>query len=470
MFLLLCLCMQQTYVLMENRIILFFTGCFTLLLSSCLGSDDTDYSNEIAKNCQISAFTLKHDSIPELTTTKFTIDQISGRIFNQDSLPYGTVVDKVVASVTYMSPISLGKIEVIQEAVGDTLYWNGTDSLDYSKPVRFFITAYDGITKKAYETKLNVHQVVPDSMVWAKHNVTLPGASVAERKVVVFTTNDTERYHMYTKEADGNHLYVASTSDLGSWSSQELKGLPESPVKWEMLTEYENNLYVPSSDQKLYSSSDGNTWTLVENAPSVVSILGVLQEETTAKKPSALAIIASLDGTSQFASMDKSGVWLNGKVVPAQFPISGSAPLSYNLMYRERLFLAGGKTTGGSVLSDTWSTMDGLNWVSTNPTKGFSSREGASIALYDSTFFIVGGFDEKGQALKDIYRSKDNGITWVLSDSVVVMPNDYKARAYTSMIVDEADNMHLFGGKEAKGKNDLEELWIGRINRLGFKK
>lgn len=457
---------------MENRIFLFFTGCFTLLLSSCLGSDDNNFEYDIPKNCQISAFTLKHDSIPELSTTKFTIDQIGGRIFNQDSLPYGTEIDKVVATVTYMSPISIGAIQVMQEAVGDTIYWNGTDSLDYSKPVKFLITAYDGVTKKAYETKLNVHQVLPDSMVWVMEDVTLPGTTVAERKVIAFASENEEQYYMYTRESDGNHLYTASPSDLSVWTPQELTGLPENQINWEFLTEYENKLYVPSSDQKLYYSINGKTWEAVENAPSVISILGVLREETTAQKPSALAIIASIGGTPHFANMNKSGVWTEGKIVPTQFPLSGAAALSYNLMYRERLLLAGGKTAGENILADIWSTMDGLDWVSISPvpTHSFGNREGASIALYDSTFFLVGGFDKEGKALKDIYRSKDHGITWTLSDSLVVMPQDYKARGYASMVLDKENNMYLFGGKDAKGKTDLKELWRGRINRLGFKK
>lgn len=455
---------------MENRILLFFTGCFTLLLSSCLGSGD-DYEIDIAKNCQISSFSLSHDSIPELETTKFTIDQIGGRIFNADSLPYGTKVDKVIAKVSYISSISIGTVQVMQEAVGDTIYWNGNDSLDYSKPVIFLITAYDGETKKAYETKLNIHQVIPDSMVWTLENGNLPGTSVIERKVIAFAPENVEQYYMFTRNAEGNNLYTANPSDLSNWESKQLTGLPAAQVKWEFLNEYEGQLYVPASDQKLYRSSNGKAWEVVDNSPAVVSVLGVLKEEKTAKIPSALAIIASVDGLFHFASMNKEGVWTVGKTVPAQFPLSGSAVLSYNQMFRERLLLAGGKNAGGSILSDIWSTMDGLNWVSTNPLQGFGNREGASIAQYDSTFFLIGGFDKDGKALKDIYRSRDNGITWALSDTLVVMPQTYKARAYASMIVDNKTNfMYLFGGKDAKGKNDLEELWRGRINRLGFRK
>lgn len=456
---------------MENRILLFSTCCFILLLSSCLGSDDNNYDYDIAKNCQISSFVLKHDSISSLSTTAFTIDQVNGQIFNQDSLPYGTEVDKVVATVSYATSISIGAIQVIQEAVGDTIYWNGTDSLDYSKPVKFIITAYDGITKKTYDTKLNVHQIVPDSMVWNQENSSLPGVSVSERRTIAFTAEETEYYYMYAREADGYHLYTGSPSNLTTWTPQELTGLPENTILWEQLTEYEKNLYVPTTDHKLYRSADGKAWDLVDSNPLIISLLGVIHEETTAKRPSALAAIISIDGVSHFASMDKTGAWFEGIEVPALFPVTGSAPLSFNLMYRERLLLAGGKTSEGEVLADVWSTMDGVSWALTTSPNTFEAREGASIALYDSTFFIVGGFDAEGIALKDIYRSKDNGLNWVLSDTLAVMPESYKARAYTSMIVDdETKYMYLFGGKDTKGKNDLGDLWRGRINRLGFKK
>ena len=49
---------------MKNRIVLFIAGCCALLLSSCLGSDDTQY--EWSKDCQILSFSLSNDSIPGL--------------------------------------------------------------------------------------------------------------------------------------------------------------------------------------------------------------------------------------------------------------------------------------------------------------------------------------------------------------------------------------------------------------------
>ena len=78
--------------LMKNRIVLFIAGCCALLLSSCLGSDDTQY--ELSKDCQILSFSLSNDSIPGLKDVVFTIDQVEGKIFNIDSMPYGTKLDE----------------------------------------------------------------------------------------------------------------------------------------------------------------------------------------------------------------------------------------------------------------------------------------------------------------------------------------------------------------------------------------
>lgn len=455
---------------MKKQIYLICTSCLVLLLSSCLGSDE-EYDYDVVKNCQIISFVLKHDSISGLGTTKFTIDQLNGRIFNQDSLPYGTEVDKVVATVTYGSSISIGAIQVMQEAVGDTIFWNGSDSLDYSKPVKFVITAYDGETKKIYDTRLNIHQVVPDSMIWSKQTASLPGNAATERKVVVFGANDAEQYYMYTKEADGYHLYTSQTAEATEWTAKTLTGFPVSAVKLDQITEYENILYVSSTDNKLYSSEDGLTWISVETAPAIVSLLGVVNEETSVKLPSALAAIASVEGTSRFVRMNKTGAWEEGDNVDTGFPVTGFAPLSYSLMYRERLLLAGGKTASGTVKSDVWSTMDGLSWVLLTSNADFGQREGASVALYDTTFFMIGGLNAKSEALKDIYRSRDNGLTWELSDTLTVMPVDYNARGYSSMIVDEETNyIYLFGGKDGKSTKDVGDLWRGRINRLGFKK
>ena len=99
----------------------------------------------------------------------------------------------------------------------------------------------------------------------------------------------------------------------------------------------------------------------------------------------------------------------------------------------------------------------------------FDKREGVLLSAYDDKFCLVGGIDEANKAQKDMYFSRDGGVTWTLSDTLTVMPEDYKARGFASVLVDKDNFMLIFGGKENNNANDLDQIWKGRINRLGFK-
>ena len=137
---------------MKNRIVLFIAGCCALLLSSCLGSDDTQY--ELSKDCQILSFSLSNDSIPGLKDVVFTIDQVDGKIFNIDSMPYGTKLDeKVICTVKLASTVYT--CQVMQEAISDTFKPQRHIS-HKSISTRLFPTRWFGaFTKKALRTVLS---------------------------------------------------------------------------------------------------------------------------------------------------------------------------------------------------------------------------------------------------------------------------------------------------------------------------
>ena len=65
----------------------------------------------------------------------------------------------------------------------------------------------------------------------------------------------------------------------------------------------------------------------------------------------------------------------------------------------------------------------------------FDKREGVMLSAYDDKFCMVGGIDEVNKAHKDIYFSIDGGVSWTLSDTLTVMPVDYKARGFASVQV-----------------------------------
>lgn len=457
---------------MKKKIVLFITGCFALLMSSCLGSDEMNY--ELGKDCQILTFSLSSDSMPELKSVVFTIDQLSGRIFNADSMPFGTKFDeKVICTVQLASTVFT--CQVIQGAEGDTTYWNLQDSLDFARPVQFINTLWDGTTTKKYIAQVNIHQVVPDSMVWALYADDVTGETIKEEKVVVFGDPGAESYYMYTQNAGkGYQLYRSSVSDGRNWKELPLTGLPAGEVRLSQIYEYEGYLYAATTKGGLYRSANGQDWAIVESTPSIKALLGCIRVNDdftgAGKQPSALTAIIDKDGSLVFAEMNKAMDWTQGSAVPAGFPVSGFGHISYSSSFRARLMLVAGRDKENKLINSAWGTEDGKTWALLTDEEAtlFDKREGVSAAAYDDKFFMVGGINEAGKASSDIYLSADGGVTWQVSDTLVVMPKEFKPRGFSSIHVDENKFMYLFGGKETNNSNVLDQIWRGRINRLGF--
>jgi len=441
-------------------------------MSSCLG-DSKSYDSELPKNCQISSFTLQHDSISELSTTKFTIDQVNGRIFNLDSLPYGTEIDKVVCKIEYINAYAVTSLRVMQEAVGDTIDWNASDSLDFSKPVKFVVGAYDGITTKNYLAQVNVHHVVPDSLPWHLYTEGITDQTIREQKAILFNYGGKPSYLFYVQPAGADapySLYYSDASDLRQWTSLSLEGLPAGKIRLAQLTGYENILYLPSTDGVLYQSTDGLKWSPVEGTPHVSYLMGYVKESD--KQISVLTAITEENGTLYFASMNKNGEWAKGDQVPDAFPLTGFGNENYNLMYFEYLLVVAGKDKNNKLLNNCWGTKDGLSWANYTPSEAtpFSKREGVMVTAYDDKIWMIGGLNGDGNGLKDIYQTIDKGVTWSLLDTLVTLPDNYKGRGFSSLVVDDEKFITIFGGKTSASGNNEQEIWRGRINRLGFKK
>lgn len=466
---------------MKNRIALFIAGCCALFLFSCMGSDETEY--ELSYDCQILSFSLSNDSISELKGVTFAIDQLTGYIFNIDSLPYGTKLDeKVICNVGISSAVM--RCQVMQEATGDTIDWNREDSLDFSKPVKFVNTLWDGTTKKAYLAWVNIHQVEPDSMVWNMFKEGVPEEKVKEEKVVVVEKNDIPYFYMYIQPTNANvgyQLYRSTVSDGQNWEKLEVNGLPNGEVCLSQITVYENVLFAITTDGTLYSSQEGEEWAPVqiqENYP-VKALLGSLNADNdftgAGKQISALAAIIEKDGKLIHASINhqtRKWEWDESNATVAEgFPLKGFGSVSYSSMYRARLMVVAGRDKNNQLTSASWATDNGMVWaqLTAKDTAYFDKQEGVAVTEYDGKFFMLSGINESGKATSDIYLSRDGGISWNVSDTLVVMPQDFKARGFSSIHVDDEQFMYLFGGKETTDSNVLNQIWRGRINRLGFK-
>ena len=108
------------------------------------------------------------DTIVKSTVTgssyTFHIDQVNHRIYNTDSLPYGTDVEHVLVYLTtYNNSVAL--IQSIERE--DSLwYYSSTDSIDFSQPRKFIVWSSNGEGTSNYTVSVNVHREKTDVFTW----------------------------------------------------------------------------------------------------------------------------------------------------------------------------------------------------------------------------------------------------------------------------------------------------------------
>ena len=443
-----------------------------LVLSSCLKEEEQRTAPEWRKkNCLIASFSLKNaakakDSITGLSQVTFTIDQLRGEIYNTDSLPYGTRIShKLACQITYDDAISPSRVEFMPEATGKRISGRDADSIDFSRPVRIYITSYDRTEAKTYTVRLNVHQQDPDSMVW-QHIAPLLGRSdIAEGRIV----GHAGTYLLLARTANGLSAY--RSSDAQAWQALATTGLPAGKtLRAAEATVFRHTFYIYSTDGTLYRSADGAAWTAVAGAPAIAHLLGAVDTVTYGTRATALAAIIRSGDSLRFASMNAAGIWTTGDVVPATFPTSGFGSLSYEAAYRCHLLLVGGKQRDGSLTSRAWETTDGHTWIclNENTASGLPALQGAAVVMYDGKLYLVGGIKASNVASQTLYISSDRGATWHLAGRKLMLPAEFRARGYVMPVV-TADGYLIFtGGQASPGGDMIDEMWRGRINRLSY--
>ncbi len=436
--------------------------CSASLMFSCLGSNDEgEIDDWVLRNAQISSFSLSNDSIEGLSDVVFTIDQLNGQIYNKDSMPYGTVIDrKVMCNVQFDGYQSYISSITISDLAGDSI-WQVADSVDISSPVLIKVIPNNELYMKSYEAWLNIHQVNPDSAVWTTYSGLIPGKSFEDMKVLSYEGE----YFMYAKNGSSVELYKTKTPEQQNWVASELFDFPEDGLITQ-ITQYEDKFYMTTESGNLYRSADGEAWQSSIDMPFIHTLLGTLPESETNNEPLLSGIVKEGE-TLYFAVMNGYASWTMGAPLPETFPLSGFSATSYELRYSPRLTIASGTDAKGRLSNGVWSTADGFSWAElTNGNAPFSPCKGAGILQYDNCLYFIGGIGSSGEAVNEAFHSKDNGITWTAN--TVLMPENYTKRGYSSLFVDEDNYILLFGGKAGENTNVLNELWKGRINRLGF--
>ncbi|MBQ9216294.1 MAG: hypothetical protein IJ159_06025 [Prevotella sp.] len=154
-----------------------------VLMTSCLSSDD-DTNTEYYKDTAITAFSLTtvnqyihttttagKDSTYKKTLSSipvFTIDQYQGKIYNTDSLPSGSDLSHLLASISSKNSGIIVINYPTSTGSDSLLYYSSSDSIDFSQPREIRVYSNDGTSYRSYTVTVNVHQSETGTLLWEK--------------------------------------------------------------------------------------------------------------------------------------------------------------------------------------------------------------------------------------------------------------------------------------------------------------
>lgn len=241
-------------------------------LASC---GDDNKSSELSSDCAINAIVLGnlsriyHTYLDNGKDTSYSItvpgaayplhiDQINRRIFNSDSLPVGTAVNKV-----YFTTFNAdGIVSYRLESGKDTLY-SIKDTLDFTSPRIFTIFASDGSGSRSYTIDIKIHNADPDAYSWVAASPA--DNDVAKLESMRMIAKDGQLYLWGSKNGTNVVMTRKTGEGVALWTKKDISGTDGLQTKSINLFK---GKFVSISESGLVESENGADWT--ETATSLV--------------------------------------------------------------------------------------------------------------------------------------------------------------------------------------------------------
>lgn len=459
---------------MKIKFLTVITGLLTaaFMITSCL--DDNEVETEYSSESSITAFSI--DNIETqytqevngkdttLTATvigdqyPFAINQSQRLIYNVDSLPVGTNVSKVVASIT---SDGIGILMVIADR--DSL-WTSTDSLNFEKPVQFKVVAMSGVYGPTYTVKMNVHKQVPDSLQWS-HIGNNFNTTIQAQKAVTLG----DYIYVFAQQDGGAALTMANINDGNNWTSLlPLSSIPNADYSSAMA--WGNTLYILANND-LYSSANGTEWSKVNTTAKFSKLIANVYAGYNHK-------LYAIDTNNHFMQSEDGLTWKVNEEVPANFPVNhtsyAASPLITNTRI-DRITVMGENTVTTDTTTIVWSQLTTETTWGDYPTAAYDRYycpKLANIAMiyYNDLLYAFGGpgksFGKDIPAFSKFYESTDQGVTWKPISRYVFFPPEFndlynQANGNYSYVVDKNNFLWIIWSQSG-------QVWKGRINKLGF--
>ena len=454
-------------------------NCWTLLLMtlsfltlSCSKDNNTATYNDY---CYIKSVTLgnvkrkieKRDRLGNLITTTntsfsgsafaMTINHRNNTIENRDSLPYGSQLSALLATISFDG--SMIKYREKGSNSEWTLY-NSVDSLNLTKPLELLLTANDNNSNRTYILKVNVHQQEGDSLYWKMcENGIAPLAGIIDMKAFIWG----DKLMALGEKVSG--IVLAERNGLeaqGTWEETATTGLPLT-ADLQTLRQHAGTLYLSTGDGNIFSSSDAKTWQQV-GAPHSAALTLIEKTDDYFYAISESKLLRSADAIdwSHEEKLDTKADSLPAYDIRALTIGQANGNI--------RIVMVGQNDDHANAV--VWNKM----WNQSELEKNaewmyfpFSSDNKIpcprlrylNLLAYDGKCVAFGGASMDGahKALDAMYFSQDYGITWRPNDELHLPAQLEGIEGCITSTVDKNNFIWIITNAQ---------VWRGRLNRLGF--
>ena len=495
---------------MKIKFLSFIASFFmvSFVITSCL---DDDNNIEYSPDATIHAFAL---DTAGLGSYKFTIDQLSREIYNEDSLPVhaDTIIDKILIKTL----TTASGVVTMKDKSGNDSVININDSIDLREDLTIKVWSTEALAgispnqTKEYTIKVRVHQHDPDSLRW-KYINEIDNQITGEQKSIILGSE------VLTYSVVGNELrvYKNSLTNFGNGVSQETVGLPEGQLPTSIVTFQFNRsitmLYATSAgDGHVYESADGINWGKSSMFGEGVELLLATLTNNDISRICYTKKGADNQRYFYYQTNDIPQETLdeaeNGGKVPANFPTKNISYTVYESATNIKSVLLVGDTETATLADDSelettivWA-YDGSKWVEFSTTSSVAycpKYTQPSIIYYNDLVYIF------GQNFSSIYVS-NQGLFWRKANSKFAFPHrdwskggtpnpsvdpEFRGKTNYSMVLDPTtQNLWIIFSKgsasfeeevekaestkstttETRTYNHDSEVWRGRLNQLWF--
>ncbi len=479
-----------------------------LLAGAAACNSDTEYHTELDGSAMVRTFSLVENNkiLADLDSVYFSIDLVSGDIFNADSLPMGTRINGIAANIVTDNASEI-TLRIPREGKPDSVVnylEHSADTIDFSQgPVRVEVVSLSGATKKEYKVRINVHKVKSDSLCWGETAfapLPAPASATAQRTV-----------------QQGGVAYTFSSGANGS--HKRLRRMDAAGVHTRLRYGHEQHR---GHARRILCA-------LIRRHPP---------QSLRRRRPVERYIRQIPQPVRRLRRHGRGMHRDTGQIRHRHIPVSQPRHRHARRHARQRLFpavtftttdgsaeqmvITGGRCADGTLSAATFG-FDGNSWVRLSNKPMPKALEGVAVAPYYSlrnqaiewrvdvlpTLLAFGGTDAKGEINDIVYMSRDWGMHWQKADSLLQpgrhMPAVTGAQALvaprrmsiarssawtelgaprlpvgarfetaansraTAPITEwDAPYIYIFGGYEADGSLN-RGLWRGVINRFTFK-